>query len=88
MVRLANAGAKAAAPDWTQLGLPALRSQERGGAERLLVVRGGGGTGLLRRVCRSLRGNLAMPAMSCLEQHVPPVLLVVREYASQAAEAT
>jgi len=28
-----------------------------------------------------------MPAMSCLEQHVPPVLLVVREYASQAAEA-
>ena len=88
MVRLANAGAKAAAPDWTQLGLPALRSQERGGAERLLVVRGRGGTGLLRPVCRSLRGNLAMPAMSCLEQHVPPVLLVVREYASQAVEAT
>src|SRR2546422_8994984 len=34
VVRLANAGTKAAAPDWTQLGLPALRSQERGGAER------------------------------------------------------
>ena len=88
MVRLADAGAKAAANDRTELGLPALRGEERGGAERLLVVRGGGGTGLLRPVCRSLRGNLAMPAMSCLEQHVPPVLLVVREYASQAAEAT
>ena len=87
MVRLANAGAKAAAPDWTQLGLPALRSQERGGTERLLVVRSRGCAGLLRPVCRSFRGDLAMPAMPCVEQHIPPVLLVVREYASQAAEA-
>jgi len=28
-----------------------------------------------------------MSAMSCVEQHIPTVLLVVREYASQAAEA-
>src|SRR2546425_12178867 len=71
MVRLADAGAKAAANDRTELGLPALRGEERGGAERLLVVRGGGGTGLLRPGCRGLRGKLAMPAIACVGQEIP-----------------
>ena len=87
MVRLADAGAKAAANDRTELGLPALRGEERGGAERLLVVRSRGCAGLLRPVCRGLRGNLAMPAMPCVEQYIPTVVLVMREYSGQAAEA-
>lgn len=87
MVRLANTCPKTAANDWTELGLPALRGQERGRAERLLVVRSRDRADSLHPGRGRLRGNLAMPPVSVVEQHVSPVLLVVREHAGQAAEA-
>src|SRR2546427_9680971 len=64
MVRLADAGAEAAANDRTELGLAALRGEERGGAEGLLVVARRGCGGLLPPVCRGLRGNLGQPAVA------------------------
>ncbi len=87
MVRLAHAGPKAAAAHRTELGLPPLRRQERGGAERLLVVWSGDRADSLHPGGGRLPGDLAVPPVPSVEQHVPPVVLVVREYAGQAAEA-
>src|SRR3989454_6025750 len=84
--RLANPGPEAAGNGRTQLGLPPLWSQERGRVGRLLVVR-----------CRNRSlcllpgpwvrfGDMAVPPLPRLEQHIPRLVLVVREHAEQTAE--
>src|SRR2546425_13202055 len=84
--RLAHSSPKSAAGHRTQLGLPALWSQERGRIGRLLVLRSRN-----RPLCflpgpRVRFRDMAVPPVSRLEQHIPPLVLVVREHAGQTAE--
>src|SRR3989454_3429054 len=85
--RLANPGPEAAANGRTQLGLPALWGQERGRARRLLVVRCRNRSLCLLPGPRFGFGDVAVPPMPRMEQHIPPLVLVVREHAGQTAEA-
>src|SRR5207249_4075439 len=83
----ASPGAEAAADGRSQLGLPALWSEERGRTGRLLVLRGRNQSLCLRPGPWLRFADLAVPAMPRMEQHNPPLVLVVREHAEQTAEA-
>ncbi len=87
MGRLANPGPETAADGRTELGLPTLRGQERSRARRLLVVRGRNRSLCLLPGPWLGFGDVAVSPVPRMEQHIPPLVLVVREHADQTTEA-
>src|SRR5207247_10321707 len=71
----------------SRLGWPEFGGDDRARTGLVLVLRGRIQSLCLRPGPWLRFGDLAVPAMPRMEQHNPPLVLVVREHAEQTAEA-